>query len=146
MQKKTNHKLSQLLEVLSDGEFHDGNALGDALQMTRSAVWKMIKKLERYDIQINSVKGKGYALCEPLILLDTDKICNKLHEKKTQLTLFESMASTNEYLRALRHPKGIRFCLAEQQTAGKGRLNRDWHSPFGKNIYLSCLYPCPERY
>lgn len=31
--------------------------------------------------------------------------------------------------------------MAEQQTSGKGRLNRTWHSPFGKNIYLSCLYP-----
>jgi BirA family biotin operon repressor/biotin-[acetyl-CoA-carboxylase] ligase len=30
--------------------------------------------------------------------------------------------------------------LAEQQTAGKGRLGRHWHSPFGKNIYMSCLY------
>jgi BirA family transcriptional regulator, biotin operon repressor / biotin---[acetyl-CoA-carboxylase] ligase len=31
--------------------------------------------------------------------------------------------------------------VAEHQTGGKGRLGRGWHSPFGRNIYLSCLYP-----
>ncbi len=141
MIKKSSHKLSQLTDVMRDGEFHDGTALGVMLQMTRSAVWKMIKKLERYGIEINSVKGKGYALCEPLILLHEDKIKKKLTDKKCRLSLFESIDSTNEYLRSIRQPKAIHFCLAEQQTAGRGRLGRTWHSPFGKNVYLSCLYP-----
>ena len=141
MIKKSSHKLSQLTDVMRDGEFHDGTALGVLLQMTRSAVWKMIKKLERYGIEINSVKGKGYALCEPLILLNEDKIRKKLTDKKSKLSLFESIDSTNEYLRSIRQPRIIHFCLAEQQTAGRGRLGRTWHSPFGKNIYLSCLYP-----
>ena len=47
MKKKVNHKLSQLLTVMRDGEFHDGTMLGQTLKLTRSAVWKMIKKLER---------------------------------------------------------------------------------------------------
>ena len=34
----------------------------------------------------------------------------------------------------------IQICLAEQQTHGKGRLGRDWYSPFGQNLYLSCRY------
>lgn len=141
MIKKSRNNLAQLTAAMSDGEFHDGNALGKALQMTRSAVWKMIKKLERYDIEINSVKGRGYALCEPVILLDEEQIRAHLADKKCQLALFETINSTNDYLKNLRHPKGVHFCLAEQQTEGKGRLNRSWHSPFGKNIYLSCLYP-----
>lgn len=141
MIKKTSNKLARLTAVMKDGEFHDGTALGEALQMTRSAVWKMIKKLERYDIQINSVKGRGYALCEPVILLDEDEIRAHLPKQNCQLALFESIGSTNDYLKSLRHPKGVWFCLAEQQTEGRGRLSRTWHSPFGKNIYLSCLYP-----
>jgi BirA family biotin operon repressor/biotin-[acetyl-CoA-carboxylase] ligase len=141
MQKKSNHKLSQLLDVMRDGEFHDGTALGQMLQMTRSAIWKMIKKLDGYGIEITSVKGKGYALCEPITLLNEEQIRSNLHNKQCQLSLFESIDSTNEYLRAMRHPKGVRFCIAEQQTKGRGRLARTWYSPFGKNIYLSCLYP-----
>lgn len=135
--KKINHNLIKLVHVMRDGEFHDGNALGDALNMTRSAVWKMIKKLEKYGIEINSVKGKGYALCEPLILLNQDVIA--AHTDAT-VTIFETIDSTNEYLKH-RRSKKLQFCIAEQQTNGKGRLNRNWHSPFGQNIYLSCLYP-----
>jgi BirA family biotin operon repressor/biotin-[acetyl-CoA-carboxylase] ligase len=33
-----------------------------------------------------------------------------------------------------------RVCLAEYQTAGKGRRGRTWVSPFGHNIYLSILW------
>ncbi len=29
--------------------------------------------------------------------------------------------------------------LADEQTAGRGRLSRRWHSPAGENLYLSCL-------
>src|SRR3990167_9342152 len=141
MIKKASNKLALLTAAMSDGEFHDGTALGKTLQMTRSAVWKMIKKLERYDIEINSVKGRGYALCEPVTLLDETLIKKNLANKKCQLAILESVTSTNAYLKTMRHPKGVSFCLAEQQTAGKGRMNRGWHSPFGKNIYLSCLYP-----
>jgi BirA family biotin operon repressor/biotin-[acetyl-CoA-carboxylase] ligase len=141
MQKKFNPKLAQLVAVMSDGEFHDGTALGEVLNMTRSAVWKMIKKLERYDIEINSVKGKGYALCEPLILLDDNVIRKCLDDKKIQLTVFESIDSTNEYLKSHRFNSGVHFCTTEFQEHGRGRLNREWRSPFGKNLTLSCLYP-----
>src|SRR6185437_426273 len=38
------------------------------------------------------------------------------------------------------------LCLAEQQTAGRGRgLNRKWASPFATNIYLSTLYFSPKK-
>ena len=51
-----------------------GNALGDDIANDAQRSLENDKKLERYDVQIDSVKGKGYALCEPLILLDANKI------------------------------------------------------------------------
>lgn len=30
--------------------------------------------------------------------------------------------------------------MAEQQTAGRGRRGRQWISPFGANLYLSCVW------
>ncbi|WP_232058662.1 biotin--[acetyl-CoA-carboxylase] ligase [Aquicella lusitana] len=139
MMKKFNPNLVKLLNILNDGQYHDGDSVGRRLGMTRSAVWKTIKKLEAYEVAIDSVKGKGYALFDPLILLETQKIKKRLNEK-VDLHLFESIASTNDYLKSIKPVKGISFCLAEQQTSGKGRLNREWYSPFGRNIYLSCLY------
>lgn len=141
MTKKLNTKLIKIVHILSDGGYHDGNSIGERLGMTRSAVWKIIKKLENYAINIASIKGKGYALLEPLILLEPSKIKKNIQQDKIDLMIFESISSTNDFLRLSKGSKQVKICLAEQQEKGKGRLHREWYSPFGKNIYLSCLFP-----
>lgn len=65
---------------------------------------------------------------------------NQSHLAK--LEIFETIASTNTYLLEQAKtgaPCGF-ACFAEQQTQGRGRLQRTWHSPFGKNIYFSLLW------
>lgn len=141
MKKQLNDNLVKLVDILSDGQYHDGTHLGKMLKMTRSAIWKAIKKLEAHGVQIGSTKGKGYVLLEPLRLLDKYKISQQLTHKKIGLDVFEVLTSTNEYLKSFKHQTEIKICLTEKQTHGKGRLNREWYSPFGQNIYLSCYYP-----
>lgn len=141
MIKKSNASLVTLVSILNDGAYHDGDTLGKKLKMTRSAVWKAIKKLETYGVNIDSVKGKGYAMQEPLILLDAAKIKQQLALNKVEVNVYEVVSSTNDCLKELKQQKGIKICLAEQQTSGRGRLGREWYSPFGRNIYLSCRYP-----
>lgn len=140
MKTKLSKNLINIVNILSDGDYHDGNTMGNQLSMTRSAVWKTIKKLQGYDLNIQSVKGKGYVLLEPLTLLDIKEIKKNLNRKNIDIEIFGSIDSTNAYLKKFKQVKTTKICLAEQQTQGKGRLNRDWYSPFGKNIYLSCLY------
>lgn len=141
MVKKLNPKLVRLIDILNDGNFHDGTTLGEQLKISRSAVWKLIQKLENDGVSIQSVKGKGYLLMKPFTLLNAEKIQAAFANFKCEIVVFETIHSTNHYLKSFKHSSSIRFCLAEQQTDGKGRLNRQWVSPFGKNIYLSCLYP-----
>ena len=74
MQKETSRTILQLVSILNDGEYHDGNSLGEQLGVSRTAIWKIIKKLETYHIPIESIKGKGYRLTVPLFLLDKKKI------------------------------------------------------------------------
>lgn len=38
--------MSTLLELLRDGRFHSGQALGEALGVSRSAIWKQLQLLE----------------------------------------------------------------------------------------------------
>ena len=136
------NKLLILTELLNDGEYHDGTSIGEALQMTRAGVWKLIKKLEQYDIPLTSIKGKGYRLDAPLILLDPQKIKDLLDTDAVSIEVLEKVDSTNQYLkRYFQENNSIRVCAAETQSQGRGRLNRQWHSPFGQNIYLSLLYP-----
>lgn len=141
MLKKLNDSLIAVVNLLSDGEYHDGTTIGKTLGLTRSAVWKAIKKLQTYDVDILSSKGKGYRLQEPLQLLDAKKILQLVGDHKIMLHVFESLPSTSDYLQTSKKSKAIQICLAEQQTSGRGRFDREWFSPFAKNIYFSCLYP-----
>lgn len=58
------------------------------------------------------------------------------------VAVLQTTASTNDFFihRKLESNKKMHCCLAEQQTCGRGRADRSWHSPFAKNIYLSCCY------
>ena len=35
----------QLIEILADGRFHSGEQLGERLGISRTAVWKQLRKL-----------------------------------------------------------------------------------------------------
>lgn len=144
MTMRLNPRLIKLVEILNDGQYHEGNELGQKLDITRSAVWKAIKKLVEYGIKIHSQKSKGYILNEPMILLDPQKIAAYLSKSLVlnyQWHLLESVNSTNDFIKKQTIKNKIRHvCLAEHQTSGKGRFSRPWYSPFAQNIYFSVNY------
>ena len=140
--KQISNNLISLVTLLNDGEFHDGTSIGAKLGITRAAVWKLIKKLEQYGVVLTSVKGKGYRLEKPLVLLAENEINANLHHRSVKLVLLEKTSSTNDYLRQYTPGnKQIIACLAEMQDAARGRFSRKWHAPFAENIYLSMLCP-----
>lgn len=134
----------QLLLQLCDGNFHSGESLANRFGVTRTAIWKACKTLQKnYALQMDAVKGRGYRLAQPLELLNADIITAGLHDRtaikiETQL----STDSTNRDLleRASRGELAITALFAEQQTAGRGRRGRAWLSPFGSNLYFSLLW------
>ncbi|WP_157729723.1 bifunctional biotin--[acetyl-CoA-carboxylase] ligase/biotin operon repressor BirA [Bacterioplanes sanyensis] len=133
--------LNQILKQLADGGFHSGESLGEALGVSRAAVWKQLKKLDELDIPYSSVKGKGYRLHDAIELLDDQRIQAALQQRLDRLEILLDVPSTNTYLfdRAKDY-MGQRYAvLAEKQSQGRGRRGRRWVSPFGKNIYLSLL-------
>ena len=140
--KKISPNLMKVTKLLSDLAYHDGTSLGNGLNISRTAVWKVIKKLQAYEVPLTSTKGKGYQFHEPLLLLDKTKIKKLLNTKSVQLEVYEEVDSTNDQVKKITDPKKkITVCLAETQTQGRGRFQRHWHSPFAQNIYISLLYP-----
>ena len=140
-------KRDRLLHALADGRFHSGEALAHQLGVTRAAVWKQLKALGReLDLEIDSVTGRGYRLAQSLELLDVARIKAHLSAPNIrllqQLHIHSTTESTNTWLmlEAGRAAPSGTVCLAEHQTAGKGRHGRQWISPFGRNIYLSLLW------
>lgn len=114
--------------------------------VSRSAVWKTIESLAEFGISCSAVNGKGYRLEQPLELLDSQIIRQGLDDTTKQLLsrieVHDLIGSTNNYLmqQIQTAPSSGYACFAEYQTAGRGRLGRQWISPFGKNIYLSVLW------
>ncbi|SEJ54435.1 BirA family transcriptional regulator, biotin operon repressor / biotin-[acetyl-CoA-carboxylase] ligase [Azotobacter beijerinckii] len=129
-----------LLKLLQDGHFHSGQAIGQALRISRSAVWKQVRRLEsEFGVELNRVRGRGYQLVRPIVLLGDTALAKKGLSDIYPFYIYESLGSTNaEAIRLLE--KGVEppfLILAEKQTAGRGRRGRIWQSPFGENIYLS---------
>lgn len=132
-----------LIRLLADGRFRSGEELGEHLNVSRAAVWKKLKRLESYGLDVHAVPGRGYRLSEPLQLLDETQILDQLPEQAqsrlARLELLSEIDSTNSYLLKNSLGSGARYtaALAEYQTQGRGRRGKQWVSPFGKNIYLS---------
>ena len=129
-----------LLNLLKDGRFHSGQDLGAALGISRSAVWKQLQHLEaELGLSIHKVRGRGYQLATPLMLLDPLKIAEMA--PGWPVAVFDSIDSTNaEGLRAIGQGRSAPFLvLAERQVSGRGRRGRKWVSPFADNLYYSLV-------
>jgi len=131
-----------LLKILSDGAFHSGESLGECLGISRAAVWKQLRQLDSYGLEVERHKGRGYRLAGGLSLLDDEVILRHISAPArasiNRFSLFAQMDSTNQYL--LEHLDHGHVCLCEQQTAGRGRRGRQWISPYGSNVYLSIAW------
>ena len=136
----------QILDILADGNFHSGEELGEVLGISRMAVWKHVHALREGGVAMEVVKGRGYRFPAPVELLDAGAIREAARPAtRRQITRIEThleVDSTNNRLRQQAYegaPTGT-VCLAERQTAGRGRRNRSWVSPFASNLYLSLLW------
>ena len=132
-----------LIKSLAQGHFVSGQQLGKTLNVSRTAIAKHVKTLSTMGLDIYSVTGKGYKLSTPLSLLNKDKILHQLAQDNGALVEVHSLIdSTNDYLMR-RLPNQLtqgQVCLAEYQSAGRGRRGRQWVSPFGSQIYLSMYW------
>ena len=140
----------KIVRRLADGEFHSGEDLAAALGISRAAVWKAVHRAgEALGLEIESARGRGYRLRSPMELLHAEGILSDLPQAArcqiSRLEIHDDIDSTNSHLmRAAQAgaPSGT-LCLAERQTAGRGRRGRSWVSPFGSNLYLSLLWRYP---
>ncbi len=68
----------KLIDILSDGEFHSGEQLGETLGMSRAAINKHIQTLKSWGLEVYTVTGKGYSFPAPLQLLNEEAILGQL--------------------------------------------------------------------
>ena len=133
----------ELLRLLADGALHSGEELAAALSVSRAAVWKRLQQLEAWGIACEARPGSGYRLETPIDLLDAARILECLPQTTLvllrHLEVHEAVESTSDRLLAIDDLPPGRFdaCLAEFQSAGRGRRGRHWVAPFASGLCLS---------
>jgi BirA family biotin operon repressor/biotin-[acetyl-CoA-carboxylase] ligase len=139
----------QVLHLLKEkkGNSVTGTSLASRLNLSRTSVWKHIQNLRSLGYEIISHPKEGYALTKiPDLLipeeivphLGTSWLCGVYH-------YYRQIGSTNDQalLLAAQGAEHGTVVVAEEQTKGRGRLQRSWVSPAGCGIYLSVILRSP---
>jgi len=127
----------------SGGSYISGETLSEKLNVSRTAVWKGIRRLEAEGCVIEASRKLGYRLVSRPSRMGAADILDKLRTERfgRSLTLLERTDSTQNVAQRLAEegaPEGA-LVIAEQQLQGRGRLGRSWVSPPGKGIYMSLV-------
>lgn len=131
-----------VLALLAAGEEWSGSALAATLGITRAAVWKQIEQLRARGLMVHAVAGRGYRLDAPVELLDASRIEAAVSpEQRAQVGAIDVRwqidSTSSELTRTAGASSAPCACLAEIQTAGRGRRGRSWRMPLGGGIALS---------
>jgi BirA family biotin operon repressor/biotin-[acetyl-CoA-carboxylase] ligase len=134
-----------LLRLFEDrpGEYISGESMSQELGVSRTAIWKQIRKLEAAGYQFEASRRLGYRLVSVPDYLAIDQLTNRLETSAFGKTIhyFETVESTQNLARAAAEEgaaEGTLF-LAEQQLSGRGRMGRNWVSPRGKGVWMSMV-------
>jgi BirA family biotin operon repressor/biotin-[acetyl-CoA-carboxylase] ligase len=135
-----------LLRHLADGRPRSGEALARTFGVTRAAVWKHVRRIKGWGVTVTGTAGHGYRVEGPLDLLDRDAMMRALAARSVgnvaRIDLLWEHESTNQYLqdRPAPMPGEVHVCLAEYQSAGRGRRGRSWTAPLGTGLCLSAAW------
>ena len=116
----------------SNGEFLSGQYLADLLGCSRTAIWKHMEDLRNEGFELEAVRRKGYRILSVPEKITANEIQLGLTTKRLgrQIHYEESVDSTQKIALQMSvdgAPEGT-IVIAEEQTSGRGRMNRDWHS------------------
>jgi BirA family biotin operon repressor/biotin-[acetyl-CoA-carboxylase] ligase len=141
-----------VLELLESkrGRYISGVDIAEQLNVTRNAVWKAVKELEKDGYRINAVTNRGYCLFDDNDILSVQGMLPFLSEKKVsdKIHIHASLKSTNETAKelAIAEAKHGTIIIADSQTGGRGRYNRSFFSPPGHGIYMSIILRQAQRH
>ena len=135
---------SKILALLLNAEssYLSGETMSETLGVSRAAVWKVIRQLREEGYEIEAVPRKGYRLVTQPDRLSPDCLAPFLPADFAfgPIHYFTSTPSTNDEAKSIAWDalEGT-VIIADEQTQGRGRRGRNWHSPANKNIYISLI-------
>ncbi|MEW6273286.1 MAG: biotin--[acetyl-CoA-carboxylase] ligase [Thermodesulfobacteriota bacterium] len=133
-----------LVAALEGRGWQSGADIAARLGVSRAAVWKRIERLRERGYDIEASAGRGYRLVRASDRLLPEVVLRHwrpVHLAAASIVHRDAVDSTNRLAAELARggaPEGT-VVIAEQQTAGRGRLGRTWASPANVNLYCSIV-------
>lgn len=140
--ESTRNKLIDLLA--NNGEqYISGQLLSERLGVSRSAIWKHMKKLEEDGYRIEAKSNKGYRIISFPDKLSENTLQWGLHTKWLGKKVIHKQSTPSTQIiahqAAQENADHGTIIIADEQTNGRGRMSRSWHSAKGKGIWLSII-------
>jgi BirA family biotin operon repressor/biotin-[acetyl-CoA-carboxylase] ligase len=134
-----------LRELLaSDSNPVSGARLARLLDISRVAVWMQLQKLTHQGFAFEGLRSRGYRLLKTPAQLHPALVQAYLsgRPRLPHLVCLDRVDSTNsEAERQLADGCAVPLViLAREQTAGRGRRGRAWHSPAAGNLYCTFVF------
>ena len=141
----TDRRLAALLTLLSENAtiVISGARIARETGMSRSTVWRWVERLRELGVRVKGQPRTGYFLEKVPDILTPDMVRKRLKGSLfgKRVYHFFKTDSTNRVAMELGYadePEGA-VVLAEEQTAGRGRAGRSWHSERGAGLYVTLL-------
>jgi BirA family biotin operon repressor/biotin-[acetyl-CoA-carboxylase] ligase len=145
----TDRKIDKLLQLMAQNAtvVLPGPKIASEIGVTRSTVWQYIEKLRALGVEIKGHPSNGYQLQKLPDILAPSLLKLDAGEGRIghRVLHYFKIDSTNSVAMALAS-KGAEHgtvIVAEEQTAGRGRLGRVWHSEKSTGIYASVILRPP---
>jgi BirA family transcriptional regulator, biotin operon repressor / biotin---[acetyl-CoA-carboxylase] ligase len=135
----------KLLEAFtnSEQEYVSGQYLADLIGCSRTAVWKHIEELRKDGFELEAVRKKGYKILNLPKSISADRVQLGLKTEFIGKVIHyeETVDSTQKIAHLLSHEGAVEgtVVIAEEQTGGRGRMDRVWHSPKSTGVWMSLI-------
>jgi BirA family transcriptional regulator, biotin operon repressor / biotin---[acetyl-CoA-carboxylase] ligase len=145
----TDRRIDALLTLLTDNPMIviSGGKIARQIGVTRSAVWYWTQKLRSLGVKVKGHARTGYQIEKVPDVLAPAMLRRRLYNSvfSKRLYHFFKVDSTNSVALRLGHERELHgaVVIAEEQTAGRGRVGRSWHSEKTSGIYVTVLLRPP---
>ena len=141
----TDRRIAALVTLLAENAtiVVSGARVAREIGVSRSAVWTWVERLRELGVRVKGHPRTGYFLEKVPDILTPDMLRQRLKGSLfgKRIHHFFKVDSTNRVALELAHagePEGA-VVLAEEQTAGRGRAGRTWHSERAVGIYVTLV-------
>jgi BirA family biotin operon repressor/biotin-[acetyl-CoA-carboxylase] ligase len=136
-------EVAVVVSLRSAGRYMTGDELGQMCGATPGRIKATVRELVERGYRIDEVPGEGFRLTGIAPTLDGEDIRGSLSTKTvgSEVYAFGRVGSTNDVATSLAKAGAPDGCLviAEEQTRGRGRLGRRWHSPPSAGLWFSLI-------